>query len=100
MMTFNEKRHWVFPLVPTACAYTKLNEYFGKLRSPEIEAPQLQGDFGGILAVQKVIRAQSGDCKVKWKVSIRRFLKWDMVRNTLFRMVNTISGCSVAEMAG
>ena len=28
MMTYNEKHHWVFPLVPTACAYAKLNGYF------------------------------------------------------------------------
>ena len=26
MVTYNEKHHWVFPLVPTACAYTKLND--------------------------------------------------------------------------
>ena len=26
MMTYIEKHHWVFPLVPTACAYTKLND--------------------------------------------------------------------------
>ena len=31
MMAFNEKHHWVFPLVPTACAYAKLDGYFGKL---------------------------------------------------------------------
>ena len=38
MMTFIEKRHWVFPPVSTACAYSKLDEYFGKLRKAEIEA--------------------------------------------------------------
>ena len=32
MMTYNEKHHWVFPLVPTACAYTKLNDYFRKMQ--------------------------------------------------------------------
>ena len=30
MMTYNGKHHWVFPLVPTAGAYAKLNDYFGK----------------------------------------------------------------------
>ena len=47
MMNFNEKHRWLFPLVPTACAYTKLGEYFGKSRKSEIEALQIQGDFGG-----------------------------------------------------
>ena len=46
-MTFNGKNRWVFPLVPTACAYAKLGEYFGKLRGSVIEVPQAQGDFGG-----------------------------------------------------
>ena len=46
MMTSNDKHRWVFPLVPTACAYAKLGEYFGKLRKAEIEAHQLKGDFG------------------------------------------------------
>ena len=32
MMTYNEKNHWVFPLVPTACAYAKLNDYFWKMQ--------------------------------------------------------------------
>ena len=31
-MTFNENNHWVFPSVPTSCAYAKLNEYVGKLQ--------------------------------------------------------------------
>ena len=33
MVTFNENHHWVFPLAPTASAYTKLDEYFGKLQN-------------------------------------------------------------------
>ena len=32
MMTYNWKHHWVFPLVPTACAYAKLNDYFWKMQ--------------------------------------------------------------------
>ena len=46
MMTFNAKYHCVFSLVPTSCAYTKLNEYFGKLRGSKIESLQVQGDYG------------------------------------------------------
>ena len=32
MMTSNEKHHFVFPLSPTACSYTKFHAYFSKLR--------------------------------------------------------------------
>ena len=61
MMTFNEENRWVFPLVPTSCAYAKLDGYFGKLRKSEIHALQIQGDFGGNLAVRKVVER-------KWKI--------------------------------
>ena len=30
--TFNEKHRWVFPPVPTACAYAKLDGYFRKMK--------------------------------------------------------------------
>ena len=66
MMTFNEKNRWVFPLVPTAFAYAKSNEYFGKLQNSKIEVLQAQGDFGGDLSVRKVLRVNINDCKVKW----------------------------------
>ena len=33
-MTFNDKHHWVFPLVPNARAYKKLEQYFRKNASP------------------------------------------------------------------
>ena len=47
MVTFNGKRRLAFPLVTTACAYTKLNDcFFAKLRGAEIEVLQEQGDFG------------------------------------------------------
>ena len=58
MMTFNAKNRWVFPLVPTSCAYDKLNEYFRKLRNSKIEAMQAQGDFGGNLSAMEVLRAK------------------------------------------
>ena len=61
MMAFNEKHHCVFPLAPTACSYSKLGEYFGKLRKAEIESLQTQGDFGGNLAVRKVAKTKPND---------------------------------------
>ena len=45
MVTFHENRHWAFPLVPTACAYAKPGEYFGKLRSAGTTAVQMHGRF-------------------------------------------------------
>ena len=59
MMTYNEKHLLVFPLVPTACAYAKLGEYFGKLRKSEISALRRQGDFGDHLGVRKVAESKS-----------------------------------------
>ena len=61
MMTFNENHRWVFPLAPTACAYEKLDEYFGKFRKAEIEVLQTQGDFVGNLAVRKVAKTKIED---------------------------------------
>ena len=59
MMAFNEKHHWVFPLAPTACDYSKFDEYLGKLREAEIDVTQTQGDLGGNLAVRKVSETKS-----------------------------------------
>merc|ERR1712112_198106 len=47
MMTYNGKHHLVIPLVPTDCAYTKLNDYFWEMQKEQIEVLQVQGDFGG-----------------------------------------------------
>ena len=58
IMTFNEKRRWVFPLFPTSGAYKKLDGYFGKLRKWEIEALQVQGGFGAHLEVRKAGKNQ------------------------------------------
>ena len=58
MMTFSGKHNTVFHLAPTACAYSKLDEYFGKLRKAEIEALQTQGDFGVKSAVRKVAETE------------------------------------------
>ena len=62
MVTFNEKRHWVLHPAPTSCAYSKLDDYFGKLRKSEIEAMQIQGYFGGNAAVRKVAKTKTQRC--------------------------------------
>ena len=36
-MTFNDKNRWVFPLVPTACAYAKLGGYFRKMQKGKLK---------------------------------------------------------------
>ena len=59
MMTFNEKHHWVFPLGPTSCDYTKLNEYVAKLQNSKIEVLQAQWDFGENLSARQVFRAKT-----------------------------------------
>ena len=85
---------WVFPLVPTACAYAKLNEYFGKLRGGEIEVLQAKSDFGENLSVRKVSAAESTKCKVKWrgpKTAIPEMK--EMPQNPLLRVANTFAGC-------
>ena len=48
MMTFNGRHRWVFSLAPTDSAYDKLGEYCGKLQKAEIEALEMQVDFGEI----------------------------------------------------
>ena len=48
-MAFNGKRHWVFPLVPTASDYAKLGGYIGELQKSAIEGLQMMGGiWGGI----------------------------------------------------
>ena len=46
MMTYNEKHHWVLPLVPTACAYNRMGKCCGKLRKSQISSLKVQGDCG------------------------------------------------------
>ena len=95
MMTFNEKNHWVFHLVPTACSYAKLDEYFGKLRNAEIGAAQMQRDLGENSAVGNVVQTKIK----KWAIEMGKSkaiipdMK-DTRRNSLLRVANTISGCS------
>ena len=101
-MTFNAKHRWVLPLAPTACAYSKLNGYFGKLRGLEIEVLQARGDFGGNVSVRGVLRAKKKRPRRKMRSSKSAILEMgDMIRDTIFRSVSTISGCSgVAENMG
>ena len=58
MMTFNEKHHWVSTLVPTACAYKKLDGYCGKLQKSQMEALQAQGDFADHLEVREATKTK------------------------------------------
>ena len=46
MMTYNEKHHWVLPLVPTACDYAKLGGYFGNCKIAD-GGPASAGRFRG-----------------------------------------------------
>ena len=46
MMTYNEKHHWVLPLVPTACDYTKLNDYFWEMQKGELRFCRYMGISG------------------------------------------------------
>ena len=90
MVTFNAKHHWVFPLVPTARDYEKLDEYFGKLQKSEIETPQAQGDFADHLEVRKVNKTKNRrleskmggskrlyrTCKIQFEILLR---EWRML---------------------
>ena len=48
MVTYNGKHRWVFPLVPTAGAYAKQDEYFWKMQKARIIVLQVQGVLGAI----------------------------------------------------
>ena len=73
MMTYNGKHHWVFPLVPTACAYAKLNGYFWEIKQGQIEVLQAQGDFWDYLEVRKVTKSKSHKLQGKWEIQIDNF---------------------------
>ena len=46
-MARNAKNRCVFPLVPTALGYAKLEEYFGEMGNCDLEVLASQADFGG-----------------------------------------------------
>ena len=73
-------------LGPTACAYAKLNEYFGKLQSSKIESAQSQGDFGGDLSVREGLQAKKQRPQSKMgSVGAAISGMEDMIQNTLLR---------------
>ena len=78
MMTYNEKHHWALPLLPTACAYAKLRDYFRKIQKEQIEILQVQGDFGGHLGVRKVTKAKAKKIQGGVEDENRLFRKWKM----------------------
>ena len=57
-MTFNDKHRWVFLLVPTACAYAKLGDYFRQMQTQQIEVLQTQADFSETQQVRKVSKSK------------------------------------------
>ena len=98
MMTFNEKHHFVFPLVQTACASAKSNGYFGQSQNSKIAVLKAQSDFGGNSPAREVLRKQNNDYKVKWEVPKSIIPETEgSSRHTLLRVVDTISGCPGAE---
>ena len=73
-MTYNEKHHWVVPLGPTACAYTKLSGYFREMQKEQIEILQVRGDFGDHLEVRKVTKSKSQKIiRGSWEMQIDYF---------------------------
>ena len=92
-MTFNDKHRWVFPLVPNACAYAKLDDYFRKMQKGQMEVLQTQADFGGIQEVRKVPKSKQnrvGDRMGKFTNTISDLE--DLIQSSLTRAVRMISG--------
>ena len=73
-MTYNEKHHWVFPLVPTACAYAEPDGYFWKMPKSQIIDLHAQGDFGGHLNVRKVTKSKRRRLRGKSETQIFNFI--------------------------
>ena len=91
MMTFNEKHLWIFPLVPTAWAYSILSEYFWKIARRKIEVPKARGDFGDNLSVREVFRSNRRVAR-KWGVPKRRFRKWGTAQKHAYVSCNYYFG--------
>ena len=91
-MTFNDKHHWVFPLVRTACAYTKLGEYFRKMQKHQMEVLQTQGDFSETQEVRKVSKSKQNRERNRMEkfTNIISDLK-NLIQNSLTRAVRMIS---------
>ena len=106
MMTPDEKNRSVFPLVLTSCSCYKLNEYSGKFRGvaggggggpTKIEVLSAKGDFGGDLSFRKVSRSKQRTQSKMGSSKTAVSEMGEMIQNTLLRLVNTISGCSVGR---
>ena len=94
-MTFNDKHHWVFPLVPNACAYAKLDDYFRKMQKNQIEVLHTQADFLEVHEVRKVSKSKQN----RERNRIEKFTNLicdseDLIQNSLTRAVRMISGPS------
>ena len=94
-MTFNDKHRWVFPLVPNACAYTKLEQYFRKMQARELEVLQTQGDFLESQEVRKVTKSKQNRLRNRMGnfTKLVTDLK-DLIQNSLSKAARSISGPS------
>ena len=99
MMTYNEKHHWVFPLVPTACAYANLSDYFRQIKQGEIEVSQTHGDSGIIWKCGKWLKVKVANYKEKWKMQIDNFENENAIQNAFARMANVLSGIEIGKVA-
>ena len=99
MVTFNGKHQLVFRLVPTAFAYAKLDECFGKLQKSLMEALQLQGDFADHLEVRKATKTKNRRLRSQMGNSKRLFLTRGIQFEILFaRVANALSGSDGAKL--
>ena len=99
MVTYNEKHHWVFPLVATACAYAKLGEYLGKLQKSQILALGAHGDFGDHLEVRQMTQSKSQGLESKMRKSKTIiFDTKETIQNTFARIVNVPSGSGMGKI--
>ena len=72
-MTFNDKHRWVFPLAPTACAYAKLDDYFRKMQTQQIEVLQTHEDFPETQQARKVSKSKQIESEIVWEIYERNF---------------------------
>ena len=97
MVTFRGMHRWVFPLVPTASAYSKLNEYFGKLQIRKLRYCKRKGISAKICQYESFTGNKQ---RLQSKMGSSKAIIPDMtgaIQNSLLRSANTISGCSGAE---
>ena len=64
--TYNEKHHWVFPLVPTASAFGKMGDCFSEKCKSADRGFTSAGDLRGHLEVRKVTRSKTQ--RSQWKL--------------------------------